>query len=205
VVARLQRGCIWVFVTTGVSSEFAQSEIVEDRYLIILINGLVLAEQVRHMANEDHAGDLMEWSASRSWWDHPAEVITASGRNPALLNRLIYSAAHEPLLARRPATRPLEAPHAPRIQVLRGWTAYFRPGVSARAFQYLRMIVWPQVFGWLGRKYPDAGWKELRRRFCDGRWWPHDGQVVLFNPGSVVTTRYLPRGTKIPSPWPSTR
>jgi RNA-directed DNA polymerase len=87
-------------------------------------------------------------------------------------------------------------------QVLRGWTAYFRPGVSARAFQHLRMIVWRQVFGWLRRKHPDAGWKELRRRFCDGGWWPHDGGVVLFNPGSVVTTRYLPRGTKIPSPWP---
>jgi RNA-directed DNA polymerase len=88
-------------------------------------------------------------------------------------------------------------------QVLRGWTAYFRPGVSARAFQYLRMIVWRQVFGWLRRKYPKAGWKELRRRFCDGGWWPHDREVVLFNPGSVVTTRYRPRGTTIPSPWPS--
>ncbi len=41
-------------------------------------------------------------------------------------------------------------------QALRGWTAYFRPGVSARAFQYLRMIVWRQVFGWLRRKYPNA-------------------------------------------------
>jgi hypothetical protein len=41
--------------------------------------------------------------------------------------------------------------------VLRGWTAYFRPGVSARAFQYLRMIVWRQVFGWLRRKHLVAG------------------------------------------------
>ncbi|MCB8913442.1 group II intron reverse transcriptase/maturase [Rhodococcus rhodochrous] len=88
-------------------------------------------------------------------------------------------------------------------QVLRGWTAYFRPGVSARAFQYLRMIVWRQVFGWLRRKHSNTGWKELRRRYCDGGWWPHDGDVVLFNPGSVVTTRYRPRGTTIPSPWPS--
>jgi RNA-directed DNA polymerase len=88
--------------------------------------------------------------------------------------------------------------------VLRGWTAYFRPGVSARAFQYLRMIVWRQVFGWLRRKHPTTGWKQLRRRYCDGSWWPRDGHVVLFNPGSVVTTRYRPRGTTIPSPWPST-
>jgi RNA-directed DNA polymerase len=88
-------------------------------------------------------------------------------------------------------------------QVLRGWTAYFRPGVSARAFQYLRMIVWRQVFGWLRRKHPRTGWKDLRRRYCDGTWWPRAGDVVLFNPGSVATTRYRPRGTTIPTPWPS--
>jgi RNA-directed DNA polymerase len=28
--------------------------------------------------------------------------------------------------------------------------------------------------------------------------------VILFNPGAVQTTRYRYRGTKIPSPWPST-
>jgi RNA-directed DNA polymerase len=86
---------------------------------------------------------------------------------------------------------------------LRGWTTYFRPGVSSRAFQHLRMIVWRQVFGWLRRKHLHAGWKELRRRYCDGGWWPRDGEVSLFNPGSVATTRYRPRGTTIPSPWPN--
>jgi RNA-directed DNA polymerase len=89
-------------------------------------------------------------------------------------------------------------------RALRGWTAYFRPGVSARAFQHLRMIVWRQVLGWLRRKHRRTGWNEIRRRYCDGGWWPHDGEVVLFNPGSVTTTRYRPRGTTIPSPWPST-
>jgi RNA-directed DNA polymerase len=87
--------------------------------------------------------------------------------------------------------------------VLRGWTTYFRPGVSARAFHYLRMVVWRQVFGWLRRKHPNTGWKDLRRRYCDGTWWPRAGTIVLFNPGSVITTRYRPRGTTIPSPWPS--
>jgi RNA-directed DNA polymerase len=90
-------------------------------------------------------------------------------------------------------------------QALRGWTAYFRPGVSARAFQHLRMIAWRQVFGWLRRKHHRTGWKELRRRYCDGGWWPREGSTVLFNPGSVATTRYRPRGTTIPSPWPATR
>lgn len=88
--------------------------------------------------------------------------------------------------------------------LLRGWTAYFRPGVSSTAFNYLRGFVWRQVFRWLRRKHPRTTWKELRRRYCDGGWWPADGEVTLFNPGAVRTTRYRYRGTNIASPWPST-
>ncbi|MFC7479130.1 group II intron maturase-specific domain-containing protein [Luedemannella flava] len=88
--------------------------------------------------------------------------------------------------------------------LLRGWTAYFRPGVSSTAFNYLRAFTWRQVIRWLRRKHPRITWKELRRRFCAGGWWPTDGKVTLFNPGAVSTTRYRYRGTKIPSPWPST-
>ena len=87
--------------------------------------------------------------------------------------------------------------------VLRGWTTYFRPGVSSIAFGYLRAFTWRQVVRWLRRKHRGITWKELRRRFCDGRWWPCEGEVILFNPGAVRTTRYRYRGSKIPSPWPS--
>jgi RNA-directed DNA polymerase len=88
--------------------------------------------------------------------------------------------------------------------VLRGWTTHFRPGVSAIAFGYLRAFTWRQVIAWLRRKHPGITWKDLRRRFCTGRWWPAEGKVNLFDPGAVRTTRYRYRGTKIPSPWPST-
>jgi RNA-directed DNA polymerase len=88
--------------------------------------------------------------------------------------------------------------------LLRGWTAYFRPGVSSVAFNYLRAFTWRQVYRWLRRKHPKTNWKELRRRFTVDGWWPADGDVVLFNPGGVRTTRYRYRGAKIPSPWPST-
>jgi RNA-directed DNA polymerase len=88
--------------------------------------------------------------------------------------------------------------------LLRGWTAYFRPGVSSAAFEYLRAFTWRQVFRWLRRKHPKSNWKELRRRYCEGGWWPADGEVILFNPAGVRTTRYRYRGAKIPSPWPST-
>ncbi|MER6504794.1 group II intron maturase-specific domain-containing protein [Streptomyces sp. NPDC001455] len=86
---------------------------------------------------------------------------------------------------------PLEALIKQLNSLLRGWTAYFRPGVSHRTFEFLRAV----------RK---TSWKELRRRYCRGGWWPVDGEKKLFNPAAVRTTRYRYRGAAIPSPWPST-
>jgi RNA-directed DNA polymerase len=98
---------------------------------------------------------------------------------------------------------PLEALIARLNPLLRGWTTYFRPGVSHRTFEYLRAVVWRQVFGWLRRKHRKTGSKELRRRYCRGGWWPADGEKKLFNPAAVRTTRYRYRGAAIASPWPS--
>jgi RNA-directed DNA polymerase len=90
--------------------------------------------------------------------------------------------------------------------MLRGWTAYFRPGVSQATFQYLRCYAWHRGMRWIRKKHRRINWEKLRRRYCTAtcdRWWPADGGVTLSNPGSVSTTRYRYRGTKIPSPWPS--
>src|SRR5215207_9632282 len=89
-------------------------------------------------------------------------------------------------------------------RMLRGWTAYFRFGVSHATFQYLRAFTWRQVIGWLRRKHRRSNWKDLRRRHCRRRWWPADGEVMLFDPAKVRTIRYRYRGAAIPSPWPST-
>lgn len=86
--------------------------------------------------------------------------------------------------------------------VLRGWCAYFRPGVSSRTFNYLRAYTWQRVVRWLRRKHPKTNWRWLRRRYLP-RWWPTDGKTVLFNPASVSTTRYRYRGNRIPTPWES--
>ena len=86
--------------------------------------------------------------------------------------------------------------------VLRGWCAYFRAGVSSRTFNYLRAYTWQRVVRWLRRKHPKANWRWLRRRYLPG-WWPTDGKTVLFNPGSVSTTRYRYRGNRIATPWES--
>lgn len=84
--------------------------------------------------------------------------------------------------------------------VLRGWTHYFRYGVSKRTFGYLRAFVWRRVVCWLRRKHPRLNWKQRRRRYLPG-WWPIADNVALFNPGAVAVTRYRYRGRQIPTPW----
>lgn len=84
--------------------------------------------------------------------------------------------------------------------VLRGWTAYFRHGVSKRTFSYLRAFVRRRVVCWLRHKHLRANWRQLRRHSLPG-WWPTEGEVTLFNPSAVTVSRYRYRGMNIPSPW----
>ena len=100
--------------------------------------------------------------------------------------------------------QPLDALLLRLNPVLRGWTAFFRPGVSSVTFQFLDAYVWRRVIGWIRRKHPRITRKELRRRYCDGGWWPRGQDRELFHTGVVRTTRYRYRGSVIPSPWPLT-
>ncbi len=84
--------------------------------------------------------------------------------------------------------------------VLRGWTNYFRHGASKATFRYLHQFAWRRVLGWIRHKHSRATWKWLRRRYLP-RWWPTDGETVMFDPATVAVTRYLYRGSKIPTPW----
>jgi len=58
VVARLRRGWIGVYVTTGSFSKQAQIEIIDDQYPVVLIAGGTLATAVRRMAQANYGGDL---------------------------------------------------------------------------------------------------------------------------------------------------
>jgi hypothetical protein len=58
VVARLQRGWIGVYVTTGTFSRAAQEEMVEDAYPVVLVNGRRLSEELVAMAHDSHGGDV---------------------------------------------------------------------------------------------------------------------------------------------------
>jgi RNA-directed DNA polymerase len=88
--------------------------------------------------------------------------------------------------------------------VLRGWTNYFRHGVSKDTFAYLHQFTWLRVVGWLRRKHRRANWGWLRRHYLANAWWPeHDGEA-LFDCRAVPVTRYRYRGAMIPSPWAGT-
>jgi RNA-directed DNA polymerase len=106
------------------------------------------------------------------------------------------------LCRRMDTNQPLEVLLLPLNRLLRGWCAHFRPGVSSATFAYLSAYTWARVIGWLRRKHRRITWKELRRRYCAGGWWPTTKERHLFNPAKIRTTRYRYRGTVIPTPWP---
>jgi RNA-directed DNA polymerase len=86
---------------------------------------------------------------------------------------------------------------------VRGWCAYFRPGSSSATFSYLSHYMWQTVWRWIRRKHRRSTWKELRRHYCGGGWWPAGDHRELFDPEKVGTTRYRYRGSIIPAPWPT--
>jgi RNA-directed DNA polymerase len=88
--------------------------------------------------------------------------------------------------------------------LLRGWCAYFRPGVSSATFQYLAHYAWWAVMRWARRKHRRVNWKTVFRLYCDDGRWPTSERGRLFNPAKVSTTRYRYRGATIPTPWPAT-
>jgi hypothetical protein len=59
-VARLKRGYIGAYVTTSYFSEPVQREVLEDKFPVILINGLRLAKEVLSIVNEGGYADVRE-------------------------------------------------------------------------------------------------------------------------------------------------
>jgi RNA-directed DNA polymerase len=104
-------------------------------------------------------------------------------------------------ICRRSSNMPLEDLLHQLNRMLRGWTAYFKYGCSNATFSYLRSYLWKQVVRWQERKHRRTPWRELRRRYGI---WPAEGGAELFDPARVSAKRYYYRGTRIPTPWPST-
>jgi RNA-directed DNA polymerase len=173
----------------------------EETAEILSTIGLRLSPEKTRITHIDEGLDFLGWHIQRHRkpgtaqsyvYTYPSKkaVQTVTGKVRALsrLNR----------------NQPLEVLLHNLNPLLRGWCSYFQPGVSSATFAYLRAFTWRRVMGWLRRKHLGMSWKQLRRRYYQGGWWPTDGDVALFNPARIPTTRYRYRGAAIPTPWAST-
>jgi RNA-directed DNA polymerase len=163
--------------------------------------GLRLSEEKTKITHIDEGVDFLGWRIQRHckpgtnrryiyWYPSRKAVKAITGKVKILCRRM-------------DTNQPLDALLRQLNPALKGWCTYFRPGMSARTFCYLSSYLWSRVIAWLRRKHRRSTWKELRRRYCGGRWWPSGQELGMFNPAKVRTTRYLYRGVKgIPSPWP---
>lgn len=181
-----------------VSGTRAHAEALRDEAAAVLRPmGLRLSEQKTRISHIDEGFDFLGFrikrhrkrgSGKRIVHTYPSKAALAAIK--ATVRSLTKQAWNQPLAVLLRRLNP----------ALRGWTNYFRHGVSKATFNYLRSFTWQRVVCWLRRKHPRASWKLLLRRYLP-RWWPTQGAMVLFNPASVPVTRYRYRGARIASPW----
>ncbi|MFJ9370822.1 group II intron reverse transcriptase/maturase [Nocardia sp. NPDC101769] len=188
-----------------------------DDFLVMVSGDRVHAEEARNTVAAVLAPMGLRLSAAKTMITHIDEGLDFLGwriqrhRKRGTTKQFVYTYPAKKALkaitvkvktiCRTNTNRPLIALLHRLNPVLRGWCNYFRPGVSSSTFQYLSKITWFQVLRWIRRKHRRMGWKELRRRYCSGGWWPTTATGQLFDPGRVHVTRYRYRGTAIPTPW----
>jgi hypothetical protein len=64
VVARLRRGWLGIYVTTGTFSRQAQVEVIDDQYPVLLVSGKTLVERSLWIAESQYGGDLEQLLAA---------------------------------------------------------------------------------------------------------------------------------------------
>jgi RNA-directed DNA polymerase len=179
--------CLVVFGTKA-HAETLREEIAE----VLTTMGLHLSPEKTLITHIDEGLDFLGWRIQRHRkrgtnrryvYTYPAKkAVTAVTWKVKTLCRQIGT------------NQPLEALLSRLNPALRGWCAYFRPGVSSATFSYLSHYTWTTVWRWLHHK----------RRYCRVGSWPVSENKEPFNPEKVSTTRYRYRGAAIPTPWPTT-
>ena len=172
--------------------------LVEEAERVLRPLGLALAREKTRVTHIDEGIDFLGWRIKRDRGRRGRSGIFLYPSKPSLaavkakVKQITRSGTNQSLAQLLYRLNP----------VLRGWCAYFRSGVSSRTFGYLREFAWRRVVRWLRRKFPRRSWGWLRRRYLPGgSWWPTDGEVTLYNPAAVRTTRYRYRAARIETPW----
>jgi RNA-directed DNA polymerase len=177
----------------------AHTEALRDEVAAVLSTvGLRLAEDKTMTAHIDEGFEFLGFRIQRQTKRGTSKAFVYTWPSTKSLTSI---KAKVKAITRQGTNNPLSSLLRQLNGVLRGWTNYFRHGVSKATFAYLHQYTWLRVVGWLRRKHRRANWKWLRHHYLANRWWPeHDG-MALFDCRAVPVTRYRYRGATIPTPW----
>jgi RNA-directed DNA polymerase len=188
----------WLLMVSGTREHAEQMR--EHAAAVLAPMGLRLSAEKTKITHIDKGLDFLGWRIQRHRkrgtsryyvYTYPSRKATkaVTGKVKAIVRRNI--------------NQPLQTLIRQLNPALRGWCAYFRPGVSAATFADLARYTLGRFLRWARRKHRRITIKAIRRRYCGGGWWPVTAGITLFNPAQVRTTRYRYRGAAIPSPWPA--
>jgi RNA-directed DNA polymerase len=186
----------WCLLIAGTQ---AHAEALRDEIAEVLSTmGLRLSPEKTLITHIDEGLDFLGWRIQRhrkrGAGKHYVYVYPAKKALVAVMTKI-------KTVCRKNTNQPLAVLLHQLNRMLRGWTAYFKYGCSNATFSYLRSYLWKEIVRWQERKHRRTPWKQLRRRYGI---WPADGDIGLFDPARVSAKRYYYRGTRIPTPWPST-
>ena len=128
---------------------------------VLAPRGLRLSEAKTRVAHIDEGFDFLGWRIQRHQRRGGTKRYVYTYPSKKALASIV---AKVRTITRQGTNLPLSAPLYRLNPLLRGWTNYFRPGVSSKAFSYLSHFTWHRVIRWLRRKHPGLNWKQFRRR-----------------------------------------
>jgi RNA-directed DNA polymerase len=139
-----------------VSGTKAHAEGLRDEVAAVLSTvGLRLAEETTMTVHFDEGFDFLGFRIQRQTkrGSHKRFVYTWPSRKA-----LASIKAKVKAIIRQGTNQPLSDLLRQLNGVLRGWTNYFRHGVSKATFAYVHQFTWLRVVGWLRRKHRRANW-----------------------------------------------
>jgi RNA-directed DNA polymerase len=189
----------WLLMVSGTREHAEQMR--EHAAAVLAPMGLRLSAEKTKITHIDEGLDFLGWRIQRhrKRGTDRSYVYTYPSRKAIKAVTLKVKT-----ICRRTVNQPLQTLIRQLNPALRGWCAYFKPGVSAATFADLARYTLDRIMRWARRKHRRITVKSIRRRYCNGGWWPTTPEIALFNPETMRTTRYRYRGTAIPTPWSAT-
>jgi RNA-directed DNA polymerase len=189
----------WLLLVSG-TREHAQ-HMREQAAAVLAPMGLRLSAEKTRITHIDEGLDFLGWHIQRHRKRGTSRYYIYTYPSRKAVKAITVKVK---TICRHSINQPLQSLIRQLNPALRGWCAYFKPGVSAVTFARLAEFTWDRVKRWARRKHRRITLKTIRRRYCNGGWWPVTTEITLFNPVKVRTTRYRYRGTAVPAPWPAT-